>query len=388
MLFLTFTGYNFRLFFKGAVILRMDLNVLPKTIVAKKSFNAALYGDKQLYKWQENRFLPVETKESCNGESKMGRGIMSRGGVHIVADVGGTNTRLALSAGTALRKETLKRYENATASCLEDILDRYISEMNVSLFDGICIAVAGPAHQDRAELTNIDWTIQKSALQKIAKTEKAGIINDMQAQGYALSALNDTDIKHVYGTPHVDKTKRMLVCGVGTGFNIALSIPTPHGVIVPPAEAGHTRLPVRNATEQKVVDYLTKKNGFAEVEEVISGRGMALVNHVLYPNSPRTSQDVIQSAPENAEARHVVDVFCGFAGSYFGDLALTTLPEGGIFLIGGLARALEPFMSETNFGAAFCDKGRFSEMNKSFGVNLVVDDFAALRGCANYLTQG
>ena len=145
---------------------------------------------------------------------------------------------------------------------------------------------------------------------------------------------------------------------------------------------------MRNATEQKVVDYLIKKNGFAEVEEVISGRGMALVNHVLYPNSPRTSQDVIQSAPENAEARHVVDVFCGFAGSYFGDLALTTLPEGGIFLIGGLARALEPFMSETNFGAAFCDKGRFSEMNKSFGVNLVVDDFAALRGCANYLTQG
>ena len=61
MLFLTFTGYNFRLFFKGAVILRMDLNLLPKTIVAKKSFNAALYGDKQLYKWQENRFLPVET---------------------------------------------------------------------------------------------------------------------------------------------------------------------------------------------------------------------------------------------------------------------------------------------------------------------------------------
>ena len=78
--------------------------MLPKTIVAKKSFNAALYGDKQLYKWEENRFLPVETKESRNGESKMGRGIMSRGGVHIVADVGGTNTRLALSAGTALRK--------------------------------------------------------------------------------------------------------------------------------------------------------------------------------------------------------------------------------------------------------------------------------------------
>lgn len=307
--------------------------------------------------------------------------------INLVADVGGTNTRLALSVGSVLRQDTLKHYENSTVACLEDMLNSYLEDLSIPSVDGICIAVAGPAQRDCAELTNIDWTIHKTALQKISKTAKVGIINDMQAQGYAISALDNKDIVHLLGAKEINKMKRMLVCGIGTGFNIALSIPTANGVVVPPAEAGHTRLPVRNETEQKIVDHLLQKNGFAEVEEVISGRGIALVNDVLYPTSALSSRDIIQSGQTDPEAGHVIDVFCGFAGSYLGDLALTTLPDGGIFLIGGLARALRPFVNENNFGLAFCDKGRFSEMNKSFGVHLVVDDFAALKGCSAYLVQ-
>ena len=307
--------------------------------------------------------------------------------IHLVADVGGTNTRLALSVGSVLRKDTLKRYDNSAVSSLEDILNRYMLDLSFPSVDGICIAVAGPTHGDWAELTNINWNIHKNALAKITKTTKVCIINDMQAQSYALTVLDNKDIVHLYGTREIDRTKRMLVCGIGTGFNIALSIPTVNGVVVPPAEAGHTRLPVRNSTEQKIVNYLLQKNGFAEVEGVISGRGMALVNEVLYPASKRSSREIIRSGQTNCETRHVIDVFCGFAGSYFGDLALTTLPEGGIFLIGGLARALRPFVDENNFGVAFCDKGRFSEMNRSFGVHLIVDDFAALKGCSAYLRQ-
>ena len=310
-----------------------------------------------------------------------------RENIHLVADVGGTNTRLALSVGRLLREDTIKRYDNSTVACLEDMLNGYMAELSLTSVNGICIAVAGPAQRDRAQLTNIDWTIDKNALEKISKSAKIGIINDMQAQGYAINGIDDKDIVHLFGTKEINRKKRMLVCGIGTGFNIALSIPTANGVVVPPAEAGHTRLPVRNETEQKIADHLLQKNGFSEVEEVISGRGIALVNEVLYPTSARTSRDIIQSGQTDSEAGHVIDVFCGFAGSYIGDLALTTLPAGGIFLIGGLARALRPFVNENNFGLAFCDKGRFSEMNKSFGVHLVVDDFAALKGCSAYLMQ-
>ena len=45
---------------------------------------------------------------------------------------------------------------------------------------------------------------------------------------------------------------------------------------------------------------------------------------------------------------------------YTADLALTTLPFGGIYYIGGVARAFTPWMARFGYDAAFTDMGRFS----------------------------
>ena len=55
---------------------------------------------------------------------------------------------------------------------------------------------------------------------------------------------------HLCGASQIDKTKRMIV----TGFYIAPIITTENGLVVPPVEARHTRLPVRNAAEQKICE--------------------------------------------------------------------------------------------------------------------------------------
>ena len=72
-------------------------------------------------------------------------------------------------------------------------------------------------------------------------------------------------------------------------------------------------------------------------------------------------------------------------GSILGDLVLTSLPYGGVFLVGGVSRAIAPFIKEKTFEKAFCDKGQFSDFNKKFTINLILDDFAALKGCAKFL---
>lgn len=70
-----------------------------------------------------------------------------------------------------------------------------------------------------------------------------------------------------------------------------------------------------------------------------------------------------------------------------GDLALQTLPFGGIFLIGGVARAVSPWFEDYGFAEAFRDKGRFSTFMEDFAVHLVTDDYAALIGCAGHLSE-
>jgi glucokinase len=73
-------------------------------------------------------------------------------------------------------------------------------------------------------------------------------------------------------------------------------------------------------------------------------------------------------------------------GAVSGDLALTTLPFGGVWLVGGLARAFAPYLLSMGFVQAFRDKGRFSGFMEQFGVEVVEDDSAALTGCAAHLT--
>lgn len=50
----------------------------------------------------------------------------------------------------------------------------------------------------------------------------------------------------------------------------------------------------------------------------------------------------------------------------------------GIALIGGVARAVAPWLERFDFAAHFRDKGRFSPFMQNFPVSLIADDYAAL----------
>ena len=59
---------------------------------------------------------------------------------------------------------------------------------------------------------------------------------------------------------------------------------------------------------------------------------------------------------------------------------------GGVYLIGGVARAIMPYLKEENFKINFYERGNFSEIMKKISIYLILDDYAALKGCANYST--
>ena len=84
-------------------------------------------------------------------------------------------------------------------------------------------------------------------------------------------------------------------------------------------------------------------------------------------------------------ATNVANMQASFAGAVYGDMALANLPLGGLYLIGGVARALEPYLASDIFALSFRDKGRFGPYNEQFSVHLVLDDFAALKGCTSYI---
>ena len=68
--------------------------------------------------------------------------------------------------------------------------------------------------------------------------------------------------------------------------------------------------------------------------------------------------------------------FLQILGVVIGDQALVHLPFGGIYLIGGVARAMQPYFDRMDLARHFRDKGRFAEFMGNFSVEIVEDDDA------------
>lgn len=306
----------------------------------------------------------------------------------LVADIGGTNTRVGLSQNSQLLRQSIQKFPNANVKSLENILVHYLNEQKLDTVSDVCVALAGPVRNDTAQMTNLSWEITKDSLARATGAKTVGLLNDLQAQGYALNHLSEDQLLPVTGKRHPGSKETKLVCGIGTGFNACTVISSSHGIVVPPAEAGHYRLPAANQQQKEIVNMIEAKYGFASVENILSGNGLVELNEYFCPQTPRSAQKVIQDATEGScEAQEVIGVFGAFMGSILGDLALITLPFGGIYIIGGVARAVFPFLNEQNFISSFCDKGRFSEFNSEFAVHIVDDDFAALNGCVSFLEE-
>ncbi len=83
----------------------------------------------------------------------------------VIADVGATNTRLALvadgDAGPVILRETTLRSRDHSG--LEDPLSDFLRGAAPSP-DRAVLAVAGPVVDGRAELTNLGWTLEEGRL--------------------------------------------------------------------------------------------------------------------------------------------------------------------------------------------------------------------------------
>ncbi|MDB6453200.1 glucokinase [Falsirhodobacter sp. 20TX0035] len=296
----------------------------------------------------------------------------------LVADVGGTNTRIALAEGFHVRHDSVRRFTNADFTGLDAVILRYLDDLQETV-DAACAAIAGPVTAGVGTLTNLDWTVDGMMLRAVTGAGAVSVLNDLQAQGHALGHVPLRPI--LPGRAPADPAAARLVVGVGTGFNAAPVHVIPGGRLVPPSESGHVNLPVRTAEEVRLGRHLEDIYGIATVEEALSGRGLSAI-HGCVTGTERPSKDIIPLIGTDADATETARIFVRLLGSVVGNLGLTHLPFGGIALCGGMSRAMAPHLDALGFAEAMHDKGRFSDFVSAFPVSVIEDDYAALTGCA------
>ncbi|MGR3492718.1 MAG: glucokinase [Shimia sp.] len=306
----------------------------------------------------------------------------------LIVDIGGTNTRVACAEGVFIDPDTIKRYRNASHPGLEPILRDYMAEgLDV---DAVAVCLAGPVADGCGTLTNLDWTVSEDMLRRITGAETAAVLNDLQAQGHSLGALNPEHLVRIVQGKKIEGAAQLVV-NVGTGFNAAVVIDTPSGRVVPASESGHANLPIRTEEDLRLLKFVETAHGFPAVEDVLSGRGLErtyafMGQEMAQEVSQITGAEIMDRCGEDDPvATRAVEVFIRILGTVSGNLSLIHLPFAGVYLVGGVARAMRPHLERYGFERAFRDKGRFAGFMANFSVDVVEDDYAALIGCASHL---
>ncbi|MBW4974520.1 glucokinase [Roseovarius mucosus] len=303
----------------------------------------------------------------------------------LVADVGASHTRVALTAGSALKPGSVQRFENAAFAGLLPILAAYLAEHGTHP-RAICAGVAGPVRAGTAQLTNLDWFIDGAEMAHAAGATEVHLINDLQAQGYALDDLDPAWIMPVFAG-HPDPNGPRMVLGLGTGSNIAVVHRVGADLLVPPAEAGHSGLPHLGDAANAVIAALGAEVAHKPYEALLSGSGLVRL-HRLRSGVALTAPDILTGASQGQGAcAETLALFLEILGAVMGNLALTHMATGGVFLIGGLARAMAPLLNRPEFRQMFVAKGPYRPIMEAMPIHLITEDTAALIGCARYLRQ-
>ena len=302
--------------------------------------------------------------------------------MRLVADVGGTNTRLALSQNACVVTETTQSFTNEDWDSFYAIVSQYLSQQNATPKE-IVAAVAGPVHGPSALLTNRNWTLETDVLQSSFNFERASLMNDLTALGYAVPALRTNQLTQLSdGKRAQDDVAQSLVVGIGTGFNLSPVVQGPNGVMCPAVEAGHVSMPRRasRALDQAGVD----AHAFETVEDLFSGRGFTKFVQLFTSKRDVDGRAAIAGfgTPGSEKIDAAVSAYSSVLGHLLADLALGYMPTSGLYLAGSVARAV----SQTCVAPcleAFHMPGKIDK-TRAVPIWTIDDDGAALLGCAGF----
>lgn len=311
----------------------------------------------------------------------------------LAADIGGTSTRLRLVHGAETLDE--KDYSSQDYPDLNSILDNFIKANSPVDLQSACLAVAGPVRDGTARVTNLPWEVHESLISEDFTIPQVRIINDFEAIGYALAILSPDDFYELQaGSPDSVGTRALI--GAGTGLGVAIVTRCGERWQVLPGEGGHVDFAPRTAEQQALLDYLQQQSARVSVEMLLSGPGLERIyefictQNGINPGSVRRTAASISSTAligRDPLAVKTLDLFVEIYGAQAGNLALTSLATGGVFIAGGIAPKILSLLKRGRFIEMFSDKPPMSELLHSMPVRVVLNTRSGLLGAVQVASE-
>ena len=315
----------------------------------------------------------------------------------LAGDVGGTHARLAAVDvdGTNVRIDRLHEYRSRAFPALAPIVVDFIARGGES-FERAVFGVACPVAGGDCVTPNLPWKVSARAIATASGIAATAVINDLHAMAYGVTRMLPADLVALQDAEPARHGVIALI-GAGTGLGQAFLVWDGARYRAIASEGGHATFAPRTESEWALCTALAREHGHVSCERVVSGPGIENIYRFLAAAAGARVDPAVAAAVgrEGAPAisRHgidrsdplcaaAVDMFIAAYGAQAGNLALHVLATGGVYLVGGIAKAMAARLRDGIFITAFRDKGRMGELLGKIPVNVVVNAHIGLIGAA------
>ena len=302
----------------------------------------------------------------------------------LVADIGGTNARFALSHNNVVDPDSVQvlacnDYENLDAA-----FNAYLAEQNATVTEA-CLAIAGPVNED-IRMTNNHWAFNCKKMQETLGLSLFKVINDFTAQALALPQLKDSDLIKI-GNGEGQEQAARLILGPGTGLGVAGLQKVGDHWLPLPGEGGHAAMSPVSDLDVAVLGELRKNADFIYWESVMCGAGLENLYraHSALAGETKTLKDfeiTQQALAGEPLAEQTLKHFCELLGRCTSNAALTLGARGGAYIAGGIIPRFPEFFAESRFREAFETNVKMVDYLKQIPTYLVVADNPGLVGAS------
>ena len=320
--------------------------------------------------------------------------------VVLAGDVGGTKTHLGLYEPGEKRPGLLvsATYASREFPGLEALVAGFLKE-NPGPVHTACFGIPGPVLHGRSCTTNLPWTVSEVGLRRRFGWDRITLLNDLAATAHGIPVVG----KHRFAALNRARMKlsepRALLAP-GTGLGISLILSRPERLMVLPSEGGHVDFAPSDEEEVDLWHYLRVRYGHVSIERVLSGPGIADLYAWLHATgrfreTPGVRRRLSEREPASAITRDALEAgdpacmetlhrFTSILGAAAGNVALTAMATGGVYLGGGIPPKILPFLEKGPFLDAFRNKGRFRGLLEGIGIRVLLDERTAMLGAARF----
>jgi len=316
----------------------------------------------------------------------------------LAGDIGGTKTNLGLFFEVKERpvSTVIETFSSRNSPDLEHIIRQFLKMHPVTVTHA-CFGIAGPVINGTSETTNLPWSISEDRIKKQFNFRHVKLVNDLTATVMAIPLLSEDEFYPLNQAASI-KNQNLALIAPGTGLGKAMLIYQNGRYLPVSSEGGHADFAPNNDAEIQLWRYLHQHYGHVSMERVLSGSGLVnIYNWLKDPgrfNEPewlaqnRKEVDTARAIAESALARkdpgcvEALNMFVSIFGAVAGNLALTGMTTGGVYLGGGIPPKILSKLKEDIFIKAFTNKGRFKGFLEKIPVKVILNDKAALIGAA------